>query len=319
MINALESVAGLLFAWIAIAVTLSWFLAFLYPWVRSRLIKLPASSRSSMTLSMVVSPHLIAGMVLVLFSHPTLNHALVSSHCHGDNCGPHWLYMPAATVGGMSIVFFAVMVLLVVVAINLRQILHNRRYLRMLDSFSDETASRQYRLVETPQPLGWCVGILNPQVYLSRGLLERLDARQLKTVLDHEFSHALHYDNLRKLLLQWCTLPWPKTIRGQIRADAVFDIESRSDFEAALKNNQGDVASTVAILKEFCDSENRQDGIPVAMRVSGLQRELACHQQSGNDLWMQRAQMGFIMLGYWVVFTVLSARFGHHLLEWLSR
>lgn len=319
MVSILESIAGFLFAWIAIAVTLSFFIALLYPWIRSWLLNFPASSRSTLSLSIVLSPHLIAAMVLFLFSHPELNHLLVESHCHGNKCGPHWLYMPAATVGGMSVVFFAIFVLLIVVAVNLRKFLLNRSYLKMLDSFSDEAVGTRYRLVETAQPMAWCVGFFNPQVYLSRGLLEQLDAKQLKTVLDHESSHALHYDNLRKLLLHWSSIPWPKAKREQLRADVVFDIESRCDLEAALKSDHQDVLSTVAVIKEFCDADSHQEVVPVAKRADGLERELACYIRSANDLWLQRAQMGFTLMAFWVVFTVLSARFGHHLLEWLSR
>lgn len=319
MINLVESAVSFLFAWIVIAVSLSWFVALIYGWIRSWLLKFPAGTRSTLTLFIVLSPPLIASIVLFLFSHPELNNFLVASHCHGTNCDPHWLHMPVSTVGGMGIVIFAVVVLLLVIGINLRKFVLNSRYLKMLDSFADDSEEDKFRLVETRQPMAWCVGIIHPKVYVSKGLLDQLDAKQIKTVLDHEFSHALHYDNLRKLLIHWCTLVWPQARRDKVRADAVFDIESRCDLEAALKTNGRDFIDTVSVIREFCKSENHQLALPVVTRADGLRRELASYAQSAQELWLRRAQIGFTLMALWIGVTVLSARFGHHLLEWLSR
>jgi len=52
-------------------------------------------------------------------------------------------------------------------------------------------------LIEDDRPLAFCAGLLRPRIYISTGVLERLDQSALNAVLDHERHHARRRDPLR--------------------------------------------------------------------------------------------------------------------------
>jgi hypothetical protein len=77
-----------------------------------------------------------------------------------------------------------------------RELRNARSFEKRLASTS--VASLQDALViEHPQPLAFCAGLLRPRVYVSKGAVELLDQPALQAVLLHERHHATRRDPLR--------------------------------------------------------------------------------------------------------------------------
>jgi Zn-dependent protease with chaperone function len=83
----------------------------------------------------------------------------------------------------------------------LRQMRAARSYLRAMPLGADWMIGGVARRgVELAEPLAFCAGYLRPRVYLSRGVIERLSAAELRAVIAHENHHARRHDPLRRLL-----------------------------------------------------------------------------------------------------------------------
>jgi len=97
----------------------------------------------------------------------------------------------------------------------------------------DEVACRP---VEIAEPLSFCAGYLRPQIYLSRGLIERLSGDELRAVVAHERHHLRRRDPLRRLL-------------ARALADGLFFIpvlERTSERHTALGELAADQAAVAA-------------------------------------------------------------------------
>lgn len=75
-----------------------------------------------------------------------------------------------------------------------------RRFQRSLSVQGFVPGQRDALLVEDPRPRAFCVGLLRPRVYLSRGAVSLLDRAELRAVLAHERHHLRRRDPLRLLV-----------------------------------------------------------------------------------------------------------------------
>ncbi len=55
-------------------------------------------------------------------------------------------------------------------------------------------------LLDSEVPLCFCTGFISPRVYLSRGMVEKLEPQELEALLLHEKHHLENYDPLKILL-----------------------------------------------------------------------------------------------------------------------
>lgn len=77
----------------------------------------------------------------------------------------------------------------------------NRRATRLEALHNDASlASLSIVTLATPVPLAFCIGLLRPRIYLSTGMMDTLNNKELKAVLLHEAYHCRRYDPLRTLL-----------------------------------------------------------------------------------------------------------------------
>ena len=316
MSDLLVTTVHSLFAWSVIALLLSWTLAAAYPLLDRWLQTASAPVASFFTLLYGLLPPASAVIALFLLFHPHIAVSLVRSHCHEDVCGPHEVHITTTTLAGLSSVALAIVLLGIVGILFFSQLMSGRQRLRMLDNLS-EAGSPHYRLVETSNPVAWCAGLWRPQVYISRSLHRSLDDRQLNIVLAHEFSHACRRDNLRKWLLHWATIAWPRTLRQRIRRDFGDRNEQVGDL-AALRENHSpwDLNSVIRTIEHHCpcaDANSRRQ------RVAGLQRELALSAAGAGRRWLRHSPLVLQACCLWMLFIIVSVHFGHPLLEWLSR
>jgi beta-lactamase regulating signal transducer with metallopeptidase domain len=222
-------------------------------------------------------------------------------------------------ISGISIMGLTIGVLCIVTLVVFRQLLNGRRYLSALQTITGKGGYAHYRLVETNRPIACCVGYLKPEVYISRGLLVRLEPEHLKAVLAHEYAHAINYDNLRKLLVQWATMAWPKAIKKRIRKDFSNDAENNSDLAAALLDQQhNDLKAAIAIIERYCLNDLAQSKSDQrAKRFVELKKELVHCAYGAEYHRHKRLETIIIITALWLVILLGFGHFGHPLLEWL--
>jgi Zn-dependent protease with chaperone function len=114
-------------------------------------------------------------------------------------CG-NWLSDggPAALLS-VVVAALAVAVAVLVIRSLLRQAGAARQYLRALPLGKPVSVEGvRCETVETDERAAFCAGYLRPRIYLSRGIIERLDRDELRAVVVHERHHLTRRDPLRR-------------------------------------------------------------------------------------------------------------------------
>jgi hypothetical protein len=111
-------------------------------------------------------------------------------HDHGAGA-PGLLAVLVATAGALGVFFD--------LGHSGRTSWHGRRLARALAKVSGEGADG-VRVLPIDAPEAFVLGIFRPHVYVSRGLLEQVDAADLRAVLEHERAHVQRRDPLRRAI-----------------------------------------------------------------------------------------------------------------------
>lgn len=210
-----------------------------YPWVRRRIEGLPAGLRARIVFALVASPVLLGAGLSILAVLPGVAAPLIPSldHCthHGDHhfhlCLVHGPTSIQLGRTGLVLAFVATPVLIGALP-ALSQLLRGRRLLSALRR-SARPACADYDEVESQAPFAVTVGLLRPRVYVTSGLLRRLDDTSCAAVLAHEAAHVRRRDPLTKLLAELLgAFHLPRT-RHALIADLSLACEQACDEEAA--------------------------------------------------------------------------------------
>lgn len=152
---------------------------------------------------MIRSNHLLFGafglLLLVIYCL-----GMLASHCPG--CGYGWLQNAAAgALGSATVASIALFMLSYWRTAKLWRICHTAS---ISHPSKLELACRQLRLAEQrvvctaqPEPLAFCIGLLQPRVVISTGLLEQVSSQELLAILAHERQHQQRSDPLRLLVV----------------------------------------------------------------------------------------------------------------------
>lgn len=194
----------------------------------------------------IVAP-LLSTFLLLL---PTFSDIIIFEHCHDKACGPHQPSAASFSFLGMLLVSAAATALVIMMAFILRQIAYEiskaKRSLKVLSQLASSekplangncflakdkifVGANSYSVIESKDVFAWCTGLLKPKIFVSSGMLERVNKKQLRVVLAHEFCHLKQRDNLRKLMIHCCTLFWLPSQKKHIRCDFSQAIERYSE------------------------------------------------------------------------------------------
>ncbi|MBU0536927.1 MAG: M48 family metalloprotease [Gammaproteobacteria bacterium] len=323
MSSTLTSIGNYLFGWAVITLALSWILAIAYPLFLRVLATGSAQQASRFTLLYALLPPAAAVLALIILSLPALAFPFVAYHCHDAICTPHTLHMTTDTLEGIISVIAVVAILTGLCVLIATQLISSRKRLQAMRDLS-EAHPANYRLVDSPDHLAWCAGLLRPQVYLSSGLLTSLSAEQLRIIVAHEQTHAIRRDNLRKWLLYWATLVWPKKIRQGIRQNFSNYSEHICDLVAA-QPERGDrslntvIETLTAAYSKHSGSMSNGDGHPQEKRIIALERELYLQTLAFESRSVVYVLLGLFTATIWLITIIGAIHFGHPLLEWLSQ
>jgi Zn-dependent protease with chaperone function len=81
---------------------------------------------------------------------------------------------------------------------NFKKILNYKKKIPAFlhDIESKHNLEKQIILIENNKPLAFCMGIFNPKIYISSGLLEIMDKKETEAIILHEKYHLENKDNL---------------------------------------------------------------------------------------------------------------------------
>lgn len=209
------------------------------PRLRPVLTGLTPARRARVLTALCLAP-LVAGVGLALACllpslysalWPTLDHCTRHADEHLHLCLAH---PPAATLGVLA-ALIGVMGLALLVARSVRDVLglvRAQRVLARLRGTSTQDATG-VRGVDSDAAFSFTGGLVRPDIYLSRGLRERLPPSQLAAVLAHERAHVRRRDVLRRHAAQLGALMhMPGTARLLLSA-LELACEEACDAEAA--------------------------------------------------------------------------------------
>jgi hypothetical protein len=314
MMSVTESVV----LWLAVALLASQASALAYAAFRRALAGCRASYRTVLTLAYGAMPPLMAMLAVCLMNYPGWDGILVPAHCHAGSCAPHAPEFAGTSLGGVALISGASLALSAGLLAMLHGLRAGRRKLTTLSALSVQDGLRDYRVLDSPALVAWCCGLFRPQVYVSRGLLQRLTPQQLQAVLAHENAHRARHDNLRTWLLHSITVAWPPRSRRRIRRDFSADTELVCDSVAALQvGDRSQVAAAIRALQGHagekqadCRWELAFGQVDATVRIRELRRS-AANFHSPFRPWLLLCVLSLMQMS---ILTGLS----HFAVEWIT-
>lgn len=132
------------------------------------------------------------------------------------------------------------------------------------------------RVVDDARPGAWCVGVLRPQVVLSRGAVLRLSPEALAAVLVHERHHARRRDGLRGGIadvLAAALFLLPGAVRARERYAEVLELRADRAATRTASGRRGMASAMLTLDAPGCGVDavrvDRLLGHPVRVQVPG--------------------------------------------------
>lgn len=312
------SVAESLVLWFAIALLASQASALAYPAFRRAVAACRAADRTLLTLAYGAMPPVMAMLAVYLMAYPGWEGMLVPAHCHAGSCAPHAPEFAGTSVGGVTLISGVLLALSTGLLALLHGLRAGHRKLTTLSALSVQDGLHDYRVLDSPALIAWCCGLFRPQVYVSRGLLQRLTPLQLQAVLAHEAAHRSRRDNLRTWLLHSMTVAWLPRCKERIRRDFSADTELVCDSVAA--RHVGDRSQVVAAIRALQGHAGEKQAarrwelafgqVDATVRIHELRRSPADYRLPVRP-WLL---LGVLSLAQMIILTGLS----HFAVEWIT-
>ena len=300
-------------AWFILFALVSLVFAFIYPSVHSLIKKASTKKRLMLNFGFAISQFLVPTSVLLLYSFPEFSQHFVGFHCHGSECGPHSLHLPVDSKLGSGVLITMAIVICAIVSLLLTQFVKTRKYLRLMQQLADDSHHSDYKVFNTDKLLAWCAGLIKTQVFISEGLVAKLNPKQLNFVLAHEYAHALGHDNIKKLLVKWLLILWPQKNAKLLTRLIELDLEVICDRRAAQgRFSKAELVEVFDLIsKEVTPSRDAKHNC--LSHIEYRMRHFSeMHSQSSYLAWFCLFFVAFVLL-------FVLAQFAHPALEWLLR
>lgn len=188
---------------------------------------------------------LVLAMCLIALLKPSgwiNDHCLYHQHGHLHLCFAH---LPLMNLGLVEAVCVGLIILLLSIhAVRLvRREVKTRRELQTLAGFA--RGQRRLRILEDNRPFALAVGIVNPLVLFSQGLLQRLSLHERRVVMAHELAHLRHADLLRNMLFEILLCLHLPIYAHRLRRIWLQALEEHADDSAVARFGRDTVAATL--------------------------------------------------------------------------
>jgi len=290
---------------------LSVLIALLHLPLRCALRSIAPSPRRALLALISLLPLLIATAITALVLVPVA--ALTSAHCHETlGCIKH---SPAQLVVHSEdplltlACLLAAGILLFRIASGLLR--HHRVEARLRAMFPSLDADGFWR-IDSGQPLALSAGLWRGRIFLSSGLVDALDADQVRIVTDHESAHLRHRDNLVQFAASLLFCPLSTLPAKRVLDDLRHCAELIADREAAQRSSPERVAGTLVRVHRL----GLQARMPELAHFHPSSLELRIHElleaRHSNAATRYTAMAAF---GFAVLTVLAGINTGHHLLE----
>ncbi len=306
----LQSILAASLTWLTVFACASWAGSLLFNAFRSIARHTPAHERSSLFLLYALLPALVATAVATTLYIPGIANLFLPAHCHAGDCSPHAPQFAVNAAYGAMSAAIGIAAVSMLFYLPLRQLRRNARTTAIFKRLAAPAAAtdlpHDFHIVDNDAALAWCDGLIRTRVFVSRGLLEKVDAEELKIVLAHEMAHAERLDNLARVLIDWSSRLWPGRQLRMLRDDFGTAAEYACDYAAA---SDGKLADVIRVIDKL---GNRH-----ASSKFTTKRINALMDSAERSSAIQAAPL-FFLLGLCLIQTYLLAMTAHSTLEWLS-
>ena len=278
---------------------------------RPMLARIDPTQRSTLLFAFALLPLIVASLVTALGFLPKIGGLLVDPHCHPDvGCVAH-IPILHTTVAHATVLSSLLLVatgsLLWSIGGRLRR---SVALTTTLASLAQRTERESFKVVESRARFAYCVGLLRPQLLVSRGVLE-LPAQQRDAVIAHEIAHAARRDNLRRWLASVSLWPLPKRAQTALLADLGRANELACDRAACKTLGVASLATALAALASPAES---QAGGEVASRLRAL--------SEARLKPLPSALVGAFIASLYILCALVALVAAHHgselVLDWLG-
>jgi len=231
---------------LAVSFVLPWF-AFALTWlalapaavlvhavVRRPLAGVEPTQRAALLLALSLLPLAVAALVAVLGFAPAIGGLMVDGHCHPDTgCHPH---VPSLHASILEATWLGILLALATCGVLWcigRRLRRSLSLAGTLLRLAPRARREPFSIIEMDVPAAYCVGLLQPRIVVSRGLMARLTPLELNAVLAHEQAHAARFDNLRLWLAAVCLWPLSHSLRRALLRDLAAANDESCDLRAA--------------------------------------------------------------------------------------
>lgn len=190
-------------------------------------------------------PAAISISTTILLYLPLISDFLIGYHCHDGICASHHPLGTLPVIGPTSLALTG-LTLLAISGKSWLSTTASRRCKRHVRLFCSD--KNGYLEVADDQLLAFTVGLFNPRIVLSTGLLALCDSLERDIVLRHEQGHVRHRDNLRLLFAKMVSLPMPGAT--SFIQELRLSVEKRCDLLASKTHSRCDVARCIVKLAQ---------------------------------------------------------------------
>lgn len=195
----------------------------------------------------------------------------------------------------------------------LRVVVRKRKLSRLLDFYALD--QQEFRVIESPVVQAFTAGLLQPNCYLTQGLVSQLDAQEIQIVQQHERAHQRRYDPLQQWLFTTLLWVFPAYLRHNLQQQFALALEQRADQAVVATGVQPlQVAQTLLKVARLTQTQFIDPDIPQCGFTTG-QLEARLKWLLAKPLSQHRHYelIWFFML--FVLGTVLGLDMGHHVVE----
>src|SRR5690606_30291747 len=226
-------------------------------------------------LTLLALPFLASLLSTIGLFSPMLEHGFFNFHDHEHtaDCLHHFPFLDAWWLI-LPVLGLAVATALGLALRCVQQLRLSRRLMRQLSAVSEPRGERgEWRLLHDKESLVFTLGWLKNRIFLTRGLLEHCEPRDVAIILDHEREHARRRDNLRLLFGRLLTLFLPPRLARWWLDDLHLFTEAACDSHTAEAHGELAVAETLLRIQRLVPEQTHLGGRQLACAFTGSEIE----------------------------------------------
>jgi Zn-dependent protease with chaperone function len=219
---------------------------------------------------------------------------------------------------GLSLLLFCTF-FLVLFSRKLRRAVRMSIDLYQLNCFAQaHSANKTISVLQTELPLAFSSGFLRPRVYLTTGLIEKLNEQERDIIERHELAHTKQFDPLLKYVFSLLSAFFPRSIEDRLNRTMTLAIEQSAD-ETVLKQVRDEALISRTILKvvRLCNEHKVQNAPSlVSCQFVGDQLDQRIHYLMNKCRGRSFPRWSFMLLACLLVASgALSVDVFHHTIE----